>query len=65
LTAAERSLGAERERVAALARVNPSIRQEEIDAIDAELEALRHAIPNAAPRLDAVRLVCTPDIAAR
>src|SRR6185312_7700817 len=39
LTAAERSLGAERERVAALARVNPSIRQEEIDAIDAELEA--------------------------
>jgi len=65
LTAAERALGAERERLAALARVNPSIRQEEIDAIDAELEALRHAIPNAAPRLDAVRLVCTPDIAAR
>jgi ATP-dependent helicase HepA len=65
LTAAERELGGERERLAALARINPSVRQEEIEALDAELEALRHAIPTAAPRLDAVRFVCTPDIAVR
>jgi ATP-dependent helicase HepA len=36
-----------------------------VEAIDRELDALRHAIPAAAPRLDAVRFVCTPDITVR
>ncbi len=61
LTAIERDLGDEHARLIALARVNPSVRPEEIDAIDAELEALRTAIPQAAPRLDAVRFICSAD----
>jgi ATP-dependent helicase HepA len=63
LAAAGQALGAERDRLAALAKINPSVRNEEVEALDAELEALRHAIPTASPRLDAVRFVCTPDIA--
>jgi ATP-dependent helicase HepA len=65
LSAAGQTLGAERDRLAALAKINPSVRNEEIEALDAELDALRHAIPTASPRLDAVRLVCTPDITVR
>ncbi len=61
LTAIERDLGDEHARLIALARVNPSVRSEEIDAVDAELEALRTAIPQAAPRLDAVRFICSAD----
>jgi len=65
LAAADRVLGAERERLVALAEINPSVRAEEIEAIDTELDAIRHAIPTAAPRLDAVRFVCTPDVTVR
>jgi ATP-dependent helicase HepA len=65
LTAADRSLGAERDRLAALAKINPSVRNEEIEALDAELEALRHALPTALPRLDAVRLTLSPDVGTR
>lgn len=65
LSAAAQALGEERDRLAALALINPSVRSEEIEALDAELEAVRHAIPTAAPRLDAVRFVCTPDIVVR
>jgi ATP-dependent helicase HepA len=65
LTAADQVLSAERDRLAALAKINPSVRDEEVEALDAELDALRHAIPTAMPRLDAVRFVCTPDIAVR
>ncbi|MEO7199967.1 MAG: RNA polymerase-associated protein RapA [Dokdonella sp.] len=61
LTAAERDLGEEHSRLVALARVNPAVREEEVDAIAAELEALRTAIPAAAPRLDAVRFICSAD----
>lgn len=61
LTAIERDLGDEHARLVALARVNAAVRTEEIEAIDAELEALRTAIPQAAPRLDAVRFICSPD----
>ncbi|MEO8011713.1 MAG: hypothetical protein ABI650_08735 [Dokdonella sp.] len=61
LTAVERELGDEHARLVALARVNPSVRAEEIEAIDAELEALRTAIPQAVPRLDAVRFICGAD----
>ncbi|HNR90914.1 MAG TPA: RNA polymerase-associated protein RapA [Dokdonella sp.] len=58
---AERTLGAERERLIALARVNPAVRAEEIEALDTELDALRTAIPHATPRLDALRFICSVD----
>jgi len=61
LDSADRDLGDEHARLIALARVNPGVRSEEIDAIEAELEALRSAIPQATPRLDAVRFVCSAD----
>ena len=65
LAAAQRELDAEHARLTALAKVNPSVRADEIEAIAAELEALREALSNAAPRLDAIRFVCSADIAAR
>ncbi|MEO6297708.1 MAG: RNA polymerase-associated protein RapA [Dokdonella sp.] len=65
LTAAQRELDAEHARLTALAKVNPSVREDEIEAIAAELEAVREALSNAAPRLDAIRFVCSADIAAR
>ena len=65
LGAADRGLGAEIERLSALARINPSVRNDEIAALEAELDALRHAIPTAVPRLDSVRFVCTPDVTVR
>ena len=65
LDAAQRELEAERARLVALAKVNPAVREQEIDAISAELEAIRHALSTAAPRLDAIRFVCSQDIATR
>ena len=65
LATVERELGAQHARLVALAEVNPSVRPEEIAATDAELEALREALATAAPRLDAIRFVCSQDIAAR
>lgn len=64
LTAAERELGAEHARLTALASVNPAVRVEEIEAIASELDALHQALSGAAPRLDAVRFVCSADLAA-
>jgi len=64
LDAAQRELGAAHARLVALAEVNPAVRRDEIDALAAELEAIRHALSTAAPRLDAIRFVCSPDIAA-
>ena len=61
LTRVERELGDELARLTALARVNPAVRAEEIEALDAELDALRTALPQAAPRLDAVRYICSVD----
>lgn len=61
LTRAEALLGHEIERLRALARVNPSVRPEEIAALEAEREALRRALPASQPRLDALRLVASPD----
>lgn len=61
LAAVERDLGQEQDRLIALARVNPAVREEEIQALADELEALRSAIPMATPRLDAVRFICSPD----
>ncbi|MBO9663634.1 RNA polymerase-associated protein RapA [Dokdonella sp.] len=65
LAAAERELGAAQARLTALAAVNPSVRAEEIAALAEELDALRAALATAAPRLDAVRFVCSADIATR
>ena len=65
LAAAQRELEAEHARLTALAAVNPSVREDEISAIASELEELRHALATAAPRLDAIRFVCSADIAAR
>ena len=65
LDAAARELDAEHARLTALARINPSVRADEIDAIAIELDALRAALAAAAPRLDAIRFVCSADIAAR
>lgn len=65
LSAAQRELGSEHSRLSALAKVNPSVRVTEIEAIATELEALREALAGAAPRLDAIRFVCSADIAAR
>ncbi len=64
IEAAEAELGAEHARLEALARVNPAVRQDEIDALAAELDALREALPQAAPRLDSLRFVCSADFLA-
>ncbi|MCB1559790.1 MAG: RNA polymerase-associated protein RapA [Xanthomonadales bacterium] len=51
----------ERERLVALSRINASVREEEVAALDSELAALAQALPRARPRLDALRLVASPD----
>jgi ATP-dependent helicase HepA len=61
VAAAERELGAEHDRLVALARVNAAVRAEEIDAVAQELGSLRDALPRALLRLDAVRFVCSAD----
>ena len=61
LASVERTLGDERDRLVALARVNPAVRAGEIEAIEAELEAVRTALPQATPRLDALRFICSTD----
>ncbi len=65
LSAVERELGAAQNRLAALAKVNPSVREEEIVALADEQETLRAALSSATPRLDAIRFVCSQDIAAK
>jgi ATP-dependent helicase HepA len=61
VAAAERELGAEHDRLVALARVNAAVRAEEIDAVAQELGSLRDALPQALLRLDALRFVCSAD----
>ena len=58
---AQHLLGAEILRIEALARVNPSVRPEEIQALRDEREALLAVLPNARPRLDSLRLVTSAD----
>lgn len=58
---AETLLSEEITRLEALARVNPAVRPEEIQVLVAEREALRQALPQARLRLDALRLVASPD----
>jgi ATP-dependent helicase HepA len=59
--AADRRLSAEIGRLEALAAVNPAVGEAEIAALKAEREAILAALPGARPRLDAVRLVASPD----
>jgi ATP-dependent helicase HepA len=54
-------LSAEITRLEALARVNPAVRADELDALRDERERLLAALPTARPRLDALRLVASPD----
>jgi ATP-dependent helicase HepA len=61
LAAADALLGAEVLRIEALARVNPSVRLEEIALLREEREALRSVLPQARPRLDSLRLVTSAD----
>lgn len=61
LASVDRELGGEQARLVALARVNPGVSPREIEAIGTTLEALRTAIPQATPRLDALRFVCSTD----
>ncbi|MEZ5543728.1 MAG: RNA polymerase-associated protein RapA [Lysobacteraceae bacterium] len=57
-------LGEEIVRLESLARVNPAVHPEEIDALREEADALAQALPKARPRLDALRLVVSPDFLA-
>ncbi|WP_116364532.1 RNA polymerase-associated protein RapA [Parahaliea mediterranea] len=52
-------LGAERERLAALKQVNPSIRQEELDHLDYRIEECAVHIRHASLQLQALRLILT------
>jgi ATP-dependent helicase HepA len=61
LTAAQQLLDAEILRLRVLAKINPAVHPEEITALEAEREQLLAALPNARPRLDALRLVVSPD----
>jgi ATP-dependent helicase HepA len=61
LGAAESLLGHEIERLRALASINPAVRSEEIAALEAERDALARVLPQTRPRLDAIRLIASPD----
>ncbi len=65
LESARSELEAEHARIEALARVNPTIRAAEVRAVLDELEAVRGALSGAAPRLDAIRFVCSAELATR
>jgi ATP-dependent helicase HepA len=58
---ADALLSAEITRLEALARVNPAVRDEEVAALRSERERLLAALPTARPRLDALRLIASPD----
>ena len=49
------------ERLQALASKNPAVRPEEIAALEQEHQELLKALPQSRPRLDALRLVTSPD----
>jgi ATP-dependent helicase HepA len=61
LASAQRLLDTEITRLRALAKINPAVRPEEISALENEREQLLAALPGARPRLDALRLVVSPD----
>ncbi len=59
--AAEARLGGELARLEALAKVNPAVSAAEVQALREEREAVLSALPGSRPRLDALRLVTSPD----
>lgn len=59
--AADSELSGELERLTALKRVNPGVRDDEISVLAARRLALAEALPQARVRLDAVRFVVSPD----
>lgn len=59
---AEDLLGAELERLRRLARINPAVRPQEVEQLEQEHAALLTALPQARPRLDALRLALSPDV---
>jgi ATP-dependent helicase HepA len=61
LAKADTQLSNEVQRLRALARINPSVRPEEIAALEKEREAVLAALPTARPRLDSLRLVASTD----
>jgi ATP-dependent helicase HepA len=61
IVAADALLGGEILRIEALARVNASVRAEEVQALRDEREQLLAVLPNARPRLDSLRLVTSTD----
>ncbi len=61
LATSQSALGADIARLRALRAVNPAVRADEIDELDAERAAIADALPRARPRLDAVRFVCSQD----
>jgi ATP-dependent helicase HepA len=61
LAEAHAHLDPERERLKALAAINPSVRESDIAAVEEELAALERELPQARLRLDAVRFVASAD----
>lgn len=57
-------LDAEIARLSELARINPAVRPQEIEALKGERESVLKALQGARPRLDALRLVASPDFLA-
>ena len=51
----------ESDRLAALAEINPNIRQEEIDHLAAETDQMRHYLDNTHTRLEALRVAVVTD----
>ncbi len=60
--AASSELSRARNRLSALRRVNPNVRESELTQLDEQREALDQALSGARLRLDAVRLIASPDI---
>lgn len=64
MLAADQRLETEIERLVALAEVNPGVRAEEIAAARDEKQQLHELLPESRLRLDAVRLIVSPDFLA-
>jgi ATP-dependent helicase HepA len=64
MLSADQRLESEIERLIALAQVNPGVRAEEIAAAEDEKRQLHELLPESRLRLDAVRLIVSPDFLA-
>ena len=58
---ADAALDAEINRLTALAQINPGVKPQEIAAAQSERAELHELIPSSHLRLDAIRLVVSPD----